>query len=123
MADDHDPDATPVRPIEADVITIDLDAAAAARRKVNQTPLRFRFAGQLFEAPPEVAAMAVHHLARDNFPVAFELILGTADAKRFLDLNPSIDDVRELVSELGKAWGIVGNSPASGSGSNPNSRR
>lgn len=118
MADpetDHRPEATPR--------IIDLDQASAARSAIAKAPIVVRFKGQEFTFPPQAPALAVHWLAREDYIQSFALALGDDQAREFWALEPTIDDLIDLVENLAGAWGIRGNSRASGASSKSTSRR
>jgi hypothetical protein len=92
---------------------IDLDQAKAARAEVAKEPVAIKFGGEEFELPAELPADFALLASEDREYEALRALF-RADTERFFGLRPSLDDVTELIAQIGTVYGLsVGESPAS----------
>lgn len=103
---------------------IDLDAARAARREAKREPIVVVLGGEEFELPNELSLDLAALITAGDLMGAVVALVGEDHADRFNACRPSMEDVVELFTELGPAYGLtVGESVASdGSSKNGSSR-
>jgi hypothetical protein len=97
---------------------IDLDAAAAARREGKDGGIEITFKGETFSLPPEMPYEMVRKLTALPEDQATESMLnslfGDEQWAKFLELGPTLEDIRELFNGINKEYGIeTGESQAS----------
>lgn len=93
--------------------TFDLDAARQARREAKGEAPVVRFGGGEFVLTPELPFAFSELWTARRYSEAIETLFDDpADAKRFLDLRPTFDDVDVMVDKVYLSGG-VGESDAS----------
>lgn len=106
---------------------IDLDAAKAARREVEETH-SLTFQGKTFTIPSEAPWAYLEACMGGRNPnevpfLAVRAILGD-QYDQFTSLRPTLRDASELVGQVAELWGVAeGESEASGDSSENTSRR
>jgi hypothetical protein len=84
---------------------IDLDQARAARAEVAKEPVKIKFSDAEFELPAELPADFALLASEDREYDALRALFRD-DTERFFALRPSLDDVTELIEQIGSVYGL-----------------
>jgi hypothetical protein len=105
-------------------IAFDLDELKALRLEESGEPRGFIFGGKEFELPAEMPWAFAWSASKGDFDAGMIALLGSAQGRRFLDLNPSAKDIEAIATEVAKVYaaGSPGESSASSSSSKTTSK-
>ena len=94
--------------------TLDLDQARAARSETLGEQHVLKFGGTEFHLPVEVPLEFANHAVKGNILEALQSLLGENQFPVFMESNPSMKDVEELMNGMAELYGMeVGESSAS----------
>lgn len=97
--------------------TLDLDARRkAAMAEANREHLIVTLDEQQFRLPVELPLAFAHYLSTMDIFKAARCLVGADDAQRFIDANPSVEDMEAIVEAYGVDLGeSSASTPSSGS--------
>lgn len=84
---------------------LDLDALRAARAEANGTGGTITFGGRKFKLPPEWSYEAALDAAVGDMQGALAKTFGEKEFKRFMALQPTVQDITALAEYLQQAYG------------------
>lgn len=104
--------------------TLDLDARRkAAMAEANHEPLVLTLSGEQFTLPVELPLSFAYYLQTMEILKAARTLVGPDDAQRFLDANPTVEDMEAIVEAYGVGLGESSGSPTSSGSTTKKSKR
>lgn len=103
---------------------IDLDARRkAVAGEAKKEPMTVRLNGETFTLPAEMPLAFAYYLQNMELLKAARSLVGEKDAERFLDANPSAEDLEAIVEGYGISLGEASGSPSSSTSTGKKSKR
>jgi hypothetical protein len=93
----------------SDALMFDADAARAARREAVGAPFDFRWQGQVLSVAPtrEWPIGVTSLLAEGKLVDALRLLLGPDQFAQYMEGLPTMGDVEDLMTAMGKVQGLT----------------
>ena len=93
---------------------IDLDARRkAAMAEAKGEPLTVTIGGETFDLPAELPLSFAYYMQQIEMLKAAASLVGKENAERFLDANPTMEDLEAIVEAYGVGLGEASASPTS----------